>query len=87
MCDWVQNYKTLNRHQLKGIKFHYKRNCKCKVSVCVCAGGGPNVETSEWINQRLVKGQIVLCHLIEDESEGHCFSGGGGGGWFFFFLL
>lgn len=32
MCDWVQNFKTLNRHQLKGIKFHYRRNCKCSVS-------------------------------------------------------
>lgn len=32
MCDWVQTFKTLNRHQLKGIKFHYRRNCKCSVS-------------------------------------------------------
>lgn len=50
MCDWVQNYKTLNRHQLKGIKFFYKRNCKCSVSWCqgsYCRGPGP--KECEWI--------------------------------------
>eukprot|EP00105_Crassostrea_gigas_P044476 XP_019928624.1 PREDICTED: metalloproteinase inhibitor 2-like isoform X2 [Crassostrea gigas] len=35
MCDWVQTFKTLNRHQLKGIKFHYRRNCKCSISWCL----------------------------------------------------
>ncbi|XP_048738748.1 metalloproteinase inhibitor 2-like isoform X2 [Ostrea edulis] len=52
MCDWVQNYKTLNRHQLKGVKFYYKRNCKCLVSWCqgsYCQGPGPR--ECEWIPQ------------------------------------
>lgn len=52
MCDWVQTFKTLNRHQLKGIKFHYRRNCKCSISWCqgsYCRGPGPR--ECEWVPQ------------------------------------
>lgn len=33
-CGWVQEYKTLNLHQKKFLKFKYKHNCDCKVTTC-----------------------------------------------------
>ncbi|KAK3101362.1 hypothetical protein FSP39_003017 [Pinctada imbricata] len=44
MCNWIQDYKTIKRHQMKGLKFHYKRNCHCEVSWCqasYCSDPGP----------------------------------------------
>ena len=34
LCGWVQEYKTLNRQQIKGIKFFYMKNCQCQISWC-----------------------------------------------------
>lgn len=34
MCGWVQEYKTLNYHQKKGLNYYYKHNCNCSVQWC-----------------------------------------------------
>lgn len=77
LCGWVQEYKTLNRQQIKGLKFFYGKNCQCKVSWCngnFCNSGygSSNKKTCKWEPRWSNDCYIRYGVCSENRSDGSC---------------
>lgn len=77
LCGWVQEYNTLTRKQIKGIKFFYGKNCNCRIAYCTenfCNtgyGGRRDKKVCKW-PAKMSDDCYVHHGVCAEQSDGSC---------------